>query len=83
MKECRRIMAEHELFYADFYYRMGRYASALARYKVIISNYSDVPDIYEHTQEKANAAFIMNSEKQAEETRKQREGSWRDWFKWL
>ncbi|MDR1685868.1 MAG: outer membrane protein assembly factor BamD [Desulfovibrio sp.] len=83
MKECRKILAEHELFYADFYFRMGRYASALSRYKTIVDNFADVPDIHEHAREKADAAFILNSRKQAEETRREREGSWRDWFRWL
>ncbi|MDR1490055.1 MAG: outer membrane protein assembly factor BamD [Desulfovibrio sp.] len=83
MKECRKLMAEHELFYADFYYRMGRYASALARYKVIIDKYQDVTEIYEFAIEKSKAAFVLNTENEAEDTRKQREGSWRDWFKWL
>jgi outer membrane protein assembly factor BamD len=83
MKECRKILAEHELFYADFYFRMGRYASAQARYKTIVDSFADVPDIYEHAREKADAAFILNSRKQSEETRREREGSWRDWFRWL
>jgi outer membrane protein assembly factor BamD len=83
MKECRKILAEHELFFADFYFRMGRYASALSRYKTIVDRFADVPDIYEHAREKANAAFILNSRTESEETRRLREGSWRDWFGWL
>lgn len=83
MHECRKIMAEHELFYAEFYYRMERYTSALARYKVIIENYSDVPEVHAHAMEKANAAFVRDREQRAEDTRMKREGSWRDWFQWL
>jgi len=83
MAECRRILAEHELFYADFYYRMARYASALSRYNVILRDFSDVPEIYEHAQIKAKAAFIKDKEQRAEATRLKREGSWRDWFRWL
>jgi outer membrane protein assembly factor BamD len=83
MKECRNILAEHELFYADFYFRMGRYASALTRYKTIMDRFADVPDMREHAREKANAAFILNSRVQSEETRREREGSWHDWFRWL
>lgn len=80
---CRRLMAEHELYVADFYFRMDRYASALARYKDIISKFPDVPDIYEHAQVKAKASFIKDREQQAEQTREKREGSWKDWFDWL
>lgn len=83
MAECRRILAEHELYYADFYFRTERYASALARYQVVIRNYPDVPELHAHADLKAKAAFVKNREQQAEATRKQREGSWRDWFDWL
>lgn len=83
MRECRRIMAEHELFYADFYFRMERYTSALVRYKVIVDHFSDVADIHAHAVEKSNAAFVRDREQRAEETRLKREGSWRDWFQWL
>lgn len=83
MAECRRLMAEHEMFYADFYYRMERYTSALTRYQVVIRDFSDVPDLYEHAQVKAKAAFVKDREQRAEGTRRSREGSWRDWFNWL
>lgn len=83
MAECRKILAEHELFYADFYFRMERYASALARYNGILRDFSDVPEIYEHAQIKSKAAFIKDREQRAEATRLKREGSWRDWFDWL
>lgn len=83
MHECRKIMAEHELFYGDFYFRMERYTSALVRYKAIIDNFADVPEVHNHALEKANAAFVLEREQRAEETRLKREGSWRDWFEWL
>jgi len=83
MAEARRILAEHELFYAEFYFRMGRYTSALSRYNVILRDFSDVPEVYEHAQIKAKAAFIRDREQRAEAVRLKREGSWRDWFKWL
>lgn len=83
MQECRKLMAEHELFYADFYYRMDRYASALARYQVIIRDYADVPEIHSHAVTKAKAAFVKDREQRAENTRLKREGSWREWFDWL
>ena len=83
MQECRRLMAEHELFYADFYFRMKRYTSALSRYQIIIDQYKDVPDIYEHALTKSKAAFVLDREQRAEQTREQREGSWRQWFDWL
>ena len=83
MKECRKLMAEHELFYADFYFRMGRYASALSRYQTIIRDFSDVPEIHSHAEVKAKAAFVKDREQRAESTREKREGSWKQWFDWL
>ena len=83
MKECRKLMAEHELFYADFYFRMDRYASALSRYQSIIRDFPDVPEIYSHAEVKAKAAFIKDREQRAEQTREKREGSWKQWFDWL
>ncbi len=83
MVECRRLMAEHELYIADFYYRIGKYGSAWSRYKGLVDNFKDVPDIYTHSEEKAQAAFIRHREQQAEEVREKREGSWKQWFDWL
>ncbi len=83
MAECRRLMAEHELYIADFYYRMGKYGSAWLRYRGIVDNYKDVPDIYAHAEEKGQAAFIRYRQQDAQSTREKREGSWKQWFDWL
>ena len=83
MLECRRLMAEHELYIADFYFRMKKYGSAWMRYKNIVDNFKDVPEIYAHAEAKIQAAFIAHKEQQAEETRINREGSWKKLFNWL
>jgi len=83
MANCRRLMAEHELYVADFYYRMGKYNSALIRYRGIMDNFKDVPDIQRHAEEKARAAFVNNTKEEARYIREQREGSWKKWFNWL
>jgi outer membrane protein assembly factor BamD len=83
MAEARELLAEHELFYADFYFRMERYASALSRYNVILREFSDVPRVYEHAQIKSKVAFVRDREQRAEAIRLKREGSWKDWFNWL
>lgn len=83
MLECRHLMAEHELYIADFYYRIGRYGSAWLRYKDLVDNFKDVPEIYAHAEEKGQAAFIKHREQQAKETMEKREGSWKEWFDWL
>jgi outer membrane protein assembly factor BamD len=83
MARCRRLMAEHELYVADFYFRMSRYTSALLRYKEIISQYQDVPEVFEHARLKAKASLILDTQTQSEEVRREREGSWQRWFGWL
>lgn len=83
MVECRKLMAEHELYIADFYYRIGKYGSAWLRYKSLVDNYKDVADIFAHAEEKSQAAFIKFRELQAQETMERREGSWKQWFDWL
>ena len=83
MEKCRQLMAEHELYIADFYYRMGRYGSAFVRYRGIIENFKDIPDIHRHAEEKANAAFINHTKQESREKREKREGTWKNWFNWL
>ena len=80
---CRRIMAEHELYIADFYFRMGRYNSAWIRYQSVVDNFKDITDIYTHAEEKSRVAFIKHRESEAQQIREKREGSWKDWFSWL
>ncbi|GHV54409.1 outer membrane protein assembly factor BamD [Deltaproteobacteria bacterium] len=83
MAECRHLMAEHELYIADAYYRMGKYGPAWQRYKAVVENYKDVPEVYAFAEEKMQAAFIKYRETQAKETMERREGSWKQWFDWL
>lgn len=61
-----KLMAEHEMYVADFYFRMGRYTSSLARYRDVMREFKDVPEVTEHAELKAKASFIKESEQQAE-----------------
>lgn len=83
MKEARKLMAEHELYFGDFYFRMEKYGSALIRYRYILDTFQDVPEIYNHAKVKADAAFVKERESKSESKRQQREGSWKDYFDWL
>lgn len=83
MQLCRKIMAEHELYYGDFYHRMGKYGSALIRYQYILDNFPDVPEIHEHARVKASDTFVKERSTRSEEVRESREGSWKDYFNWL
>ncbi len=83
MKECRRLMAEHELYLGDFYFRMKKYGAAWLRYKAITDKYQDVEEIYAHASEKAKSAYLLRGQTESEETRREVEQTWHKWFKWL
>lgn len=83
MARCRKIMAEHELYIADVFWHMKKYGPAWRRYEFVMSNFGDVPEVADHAQEKAQAAYLYYREEEATDRRERREGSWHDWFRWL
>jgi outer membrane protein assembly factor BamD len=42
IRVCLMFLAEYELYVADYYYKMGKYNSALRRYSFVIENYPDL-----------------------------------------
>lgn len=83
MATCRRLMAEHELYIADVFWNMKKYGPAWRRYIYIAENFKDVPDVSEHAMEKSVSAWHLHRSEESQATREQREGSWKNWFKWL
>ena len=81
--ECRRSMAEHELYIADMFWHMNKYGPAWHRYTYVTENFQDVPDVAEHAASKAVVAYREYSAQRNEERRESREGTWKDWFRWL
>lgn len=81
--ECRRILAEHELFIADFYWRSGRYLSAYSRYMFVFFNFPDLKDFNQYSKKRAEYSYykFQQTFSQAEQERIQ--GSWKEWFDWL
>ncbi|MEW5734893.1 MAG: outer membrane protein assembly factor BamD [Thermodesulfobacteriota bacterium] len=41
MRECLRLMAEHDLLIGEFYYRQDKYEAALARFEKVVEKYED------------------------------------------
>lgn len=80
---CRKLMAEHELYIADVFWHMEQYGPAWRRYVFVEENFPDVPEAEEYAKEKSLAAYHQYRAQQAAEIRAEREGSWRNWFKWL
>ena len=83
MKNCRRLIAEHELYLGDVFWNMNNYGPAWKRYTYIVDNFSDVPEVSEHAKEKALSAYYRYREQQSKQAREQIQGSWKQWFDWL
>ena len=83
MLTCRKLMAEHELYIADVFWHMDSYGPAWRRYEYVVETFPDVPEVAAHANEKRVAAYHHYREEQADDTRSRRQGSWREWFRWL
>lgn len=83
MLNCRKLMAEHELYIADVFWHMGKYGPAWRRYEFIAENFRDVPEVAEHAKEKSVAAYHNFRAEEANQIREKRQGSWKNWFTWL
>ncbi len=81
--QCRKKMGEHELYIADFYWRTKRYGSAYERYKYVMDNFEDLPEIVEYASERAKRSYYKHQEHVSNHKRGTDEGSWRDWLDWL
>lgn len=83
MFTCRKLMAEHELYIAEVFWNMGKYGPAWRRYVYVEENFRDIPEVAEHAREKSMVAYHNYRTEQAQKTREQREGTWKNWFTWL
>lgn len=82
-RECRRLMAEREIYIGDFYQRTERYGSAWLRYKHVMDNYADLEDLYDAAYQRGQIAYLKYTQEKGKLEMQEREGSWKDWFKWL
>lgn len=84
IQKSRRILAEHEVYTADFFWRTKRYGSAWSRYKYIVENFSDLPDIKEYARKRAEYSYYEYQKTLSEEERMSQQESWfkfvRDWL---
>ena len=81
---CRRILAEHELFVADFFWRAEQYGSAWHRYRFVVENFSDLPDLRDYAKRRAEYSYYEYQKTLSQEERDEIQGSWLRWLKkWL
>lgn len=82
--KSRRILAEHELFVADFYWRTERYGPAWNRYRYVVENFPDIPDLRDYARKRAEYSYYEYRKTVSEDERMRIQDSWLLWLKeWL
>lgn len=79
----RRVLAEHELFIADFFWRTERYGPAWNRYAYVVKNFSDIKDLSSYAARRAKYSYYEYQKTISQEERDAIHGSWKEWFDWL
>lgn len=84
IKRCRRILAEHELFVADFFFSRSQFGPAWHRYRYVVENYSDIADLRVYAHKRAQQAYFEYQKELSEEERMEIQDSWMLWLReWL
>ncbi|MDI3492539.1 MAG: outer membrane protein assembly factor BamD [Desulfomicrobiaceae bacterium] len=81
IEKCRRRLAEHELYIANFYWESGSYKAAWLRYDAIFREYGDIPDVANLADTRRKAAFVKYQEHAVDEELSP--SRWKKWFDWL
>lgn len=58
IKKCRHLLAQHEVYVGNFYFRTKRYKGAWKRFQYIQQNYKDFPDIVNYAKYMAKVSYI-------------------------
>ncbi|MGL1862605.1 MAG: outer membrane protein assembly factor BamD [Pseudodesulfovibrio sp.] len=82
--KSRRILAEHEVYVADFFWRTDQFGPAWHRYQYVVENFSDIPDLRDYARKRAEYSYFEYHKTVSEEERMRIQGSWKLWLKkWL
>jgi len=82
--KSRRILAEHEIYVADFFWRTEQYGPSWHRYQYVVENFSDIPDLRDYARKRAEYSYFEYQKTLSEEERLEIQGSWKLWLKeWL
>ncbi len=74
VRECYVKLAEHELYVGDFYFKKGKYKTAMDRYLYLIAHYPDVGQYYQALESVKKCKDKIKALNGSEET------SWLDGF---
>lgn len=82
--KSRRILAEHEVYMADHFWNTNRYGPAWHRYRYVVENFSDIPDIKAYAARRAESSYYEYQKTLSEKERERIQGGWMLWIKeWL
>jgi outer membrane protein assembly factor BamD len=84
ISKSRRILAEHEVFVADFFWRSEQYGPAWKRYQYVVENFSDISDLRDYSRKRAEYSYFEYQKTLSEDERLRIQDSWLLWLKeWL
>lgn len=83
IQECRRTLAEREIFIGDFYQRTERYGAAWLRYKYVLDNFGDIEDLSAAARKRGQLAYLKYTQQKGRQEMEEREGTWKNLFRWL
>jgi outer membrane protein assembly factor BamD len=81
--QCRKILAEHEIFVADFFWRTNKYGSAWHRYLYVLENYGDVVEFKDYVRKQAEYSYFEYQKALSNEERERVQWTWKRLLKWL
>jgi len=81
--KCRKILAEHEIFVADFFWRTNQFGSAWHRYLYVLENYADVVEFKDYVRKRAEYSYFEYQKALSEEERERVQWTWKRLLKWL
>jgi len=81
--KCRKILAEHEIFVADFFWRTDKFGAAWHRYLFVLENYADVVEFKDYVRKRAEYSYYEYQKTLSEEEREKIQWTWKRLTKWL
>jgi outer membrane protein assembly factor BamD len=79
--KCRKLMAEHEMYVADFYFKSESYRSAWVRYTYLIENFPEQTELVQLAMPKAKVAYFYAQ--QEDNDTKRHPSGFKSFFDWL
>lgn len=81
IEKCRKLIAEHEMYVADFYFNAEKYKAAWVRYTYILDNFPEQENIVELAKNKAKVAYFYAQEEDNDSRR--HPSAFKEFFDWL